>query len=104
QPRAELVRQLARLEPPRPVAAGGAGPVHPRLAAEAEDVLRGHDREAAARRERELDQAPGRIGGIEARRAPLVARQRAPPAERRVGVVGAGVDDAVLLVVLRAVR
>ena len=58
----------ARPEPPAPVALARPRQVHPRLAAEAEDVLRLHDREVGARGERELDQLPVRLDAGEAGR------------------------------------
>src|SRR5690349_3768875 len=75
-----LVRQLARPQAPRPVAHRAAGPVHARLAAEAEHVLRGNDCEVRARAERELDQAPARFGRVEAGCAALLRAERPVPA------------------------
>jgi hypothetical protein len=52
----------------------------------------------------ELDQAPGRRTGIDARPYAQALRQRFEPAAGRVGVVGRRVDDGLLLVVLESVR
>ena len=84
-------RELPRLESPLPVSRRGARPVHPRLAAEAEHVLRGDDGERRGRAVRDLDHLP---------------RGRAPAEEARdrVRVVDARVDDLVADVVLRPVR
>ncbi len=73
--------QLALLEPPAPVALGRAGPVHARLAPEPEHVLGGDDRGRRGRGERQLDQRPVRLGGIEARRG-LRPGRRARPTSR----------------------
>ena len=67
-----------------------AGTVHPCVVAEAEHVLRREDRQRGARAEREAQQLPV-----------VVLRKRG--GERR-RVVGRGVDDRVLTVVLRPVR
>src|SRR5262249_40394954 len=70
----ELIGELAWLQPPRPVARRTSGPVHPRLTAEADDVLCRDDRELRTRAERKLEQSRVRLGRIEAGRA---ARLRA---------------------------
>ena len=104
QPLGERRREPAALELPRPVSVGVAGMVHARVAVEAEHVLRGNDGERRARPEPELDQPPVRLGRIEARRVALALLQVAEPADGRVGVVRARVDDLVDAVVLEAVR
>ena len=80
---------------------GPAGDVHPRLAAEPEQVLRRHDRDVRLRGEREPDQEPARLvaRGSRPRRRPATrgggcGRRLLPPAERGVVVVRARVDDA----------
>ena len=95
--RASSGRQRARLEPPAPVAGRRARRVHPRLAAEAEHVLRlERSRSSPASRARARSATSAARPGSRpvARRRDGV--ERAPPAERRVDVVRAGVDDDVL--------
>ena len=82
--------ELALLEPPAPVAAHLAGPVHPRFRPELEHVLGRHHPERRARRQRQLDVRPHRL-----------IHER--PGER-VGVVGRGADDLVDAMVLEPVR
>src|SRR5262245_14807711 len=92
--------QLPGPELPQPVALARAGHVHPRLAAETEEVLRLDDRELGAGGERGLRQLPVRLPPREAGRGALFAGERAPPPDRRVAVVRAGVDDRAARVVL----
>ena len=67
-----------------------AGAVHPRLRPELEHVLRGHHRERRPRRERHLEERPGRpVGEVTC---------------ERVGVVRRRVDDLMHAVVLEPVR
>ncbi len=101
--RGEFTRQLPGPEPPGPVSGGRAGHVHPRLAPEPEHVLRLHDRELRARRERRLDQLPVRPGARKAGRDALARAQRPPPAERGIAVVRADVHDAPAPMVLQPV-
>src|SRR5665213_3827348 len=61
-----LPGELPALQPPRPVAGDLTGPVHARVAAEAEHVLRRDDGERRGRCGRELDQPPVRLARIEA--------------------------------------
>ena len=102
--RRERVRELPLLEPPAPVALLAAGDVHPRLAAEPEQVLHRHDREPRGRGVRELDEAPRRVGRVEPGPAARVLAERVPPPAGRVVVVRPRVDDAVLAVRVRPVR
>src|SRR5215213_2639945 len=85
-----LVSQLAGLEAPRPVALRLTRSVHPCPAPEPEHVLERDHRKPGPRGERELDQLPR-----------LLLRE---VAAQRVGVVGRGVDDLVLPVVLEPMR
>src|SRR5581483_12398704 len=61
EPGGELLVECAALEPEPPVACRGAGCVHPRLAAEPEQVLRREDGEARRRSQRKLDQEAVRL-------------------------------------------
>ena len=105
---AELLRQRARLELPPPRPGRGARHVHPRLRPEPQDVLQLHHRQLAAG-----DAWASRMSDHHGSSASTPARTNAsvracarrvgqglPPAARRVVVVRAGVDDAVLLVVV----
>ena len=101
--------EVGGLHAPQPVAAYGAGEVHAGLAAQAQQVLHGDDGGVGAAfpcsaQQRgddvvivlghaQLLAGEGLHGGLRVR----------PPAQRGVVVVGAGVDDAVFLVVLRQV-
>src|SRR5215210_9000733 len=89
-----LARELTGLQAPRPVALAATGRVHPRLAPEAEDVLRGHDGKGGARVVGQPDQRPVRLGRIELRLG-----IRTVPADRGVVVVGARIDELALAVV-----
>ena len=81
--------ELPGLEVPGPVAADLAGAIHPRLRPEPEHVLRRHHRERRARGQCQLEELPGGPVGEGSR--------------ERVGVVGRGVDNLVLAVVLEPV-
>ncbi len=85
--------------------------VHPRLAVQAEHVLSLDHRHARRRGEGEPDQRPpglvlahAMLGEHLVDRELLARVERVVPAPRRVVVVGAGVDDPVLDVVLEPVR
>ena len=101
--------EVGGLHAPQPVAAHGAGEVHAGLAAQTQQILHGDDggvgiaRPGGAQQRgndivvllghAQLLAGKGLHGGLRIR----------PPAQRGVVVVGAGVDDAVFLVVLRQI-
>src|SRR5207248_1213468 len=87
QPGRQVRRELSARQAPPPVASGRTRPVHACLATEAERVLRRHDRQRRARGERELDQAPVRLGRVEPRGGALAPLQAPVPADGRVGVM-----------------
>src|SRR5688572_26253681 len=64
QPRGDLRGEVVPLEPPLPVAAGAAGQVHARLAAEAEHVLQGHDGDVGHRRDERAHEVPVHRGAV----------------------------------------
>ena len=104
QPRRVLARELAALEPPRPVALdlARAGSCAPRCRGRARPAPgRSRAPRATASRARSAPSAARPDRGRS--RALLLLRQRREPADRRVGVVRARVDDLVLAVV-RAAR
>src|SRR5439155_2530722 len=100
----ELVGQLTAPQAPPPVAVSGAGAIHAALAAEAEGVLRGDDRERGARTMCKLDQVPRGLALVEPGSLAQPLRQRVEPAARGIGVVRRCVDDGLLLVVVGVVR
>src|SRR5262245_46401638 len=112
-------RQLIDSEAPAPVAAFAGRHVHPGLAAQTQHVLQRNDRCVGDRAERQPDEIPVDLTAVRAqilqsqgaltRHFVVAARAQAgafagEPADGGVIVVRAGVDDAVLDVVIRLVR
>src|SRR5499426_4177938 len=112
-------RQLIGSVAPAPVAAFAGRHVHPGLAAQAQHVLQRNDRGVGDRAERQPDEIPVDLMAFSAkilqgqvaltRHFVVAARAQAgalagEPADGGVVVVRAGVDDAVLDVVVRLVR
>src|SRR5262245_35378516 len=112
-------RQLIGGVAPTPVAAFAGWHVHPGLAAQAQHILQRNDRGVGDRAERQPDEIPVDLTTVRAqilqgqvaltRHFVVAARAQAgafagEPADGGVVVVRAGVDDAVLDVVVRLVR
>src|SRR5215813_1745649 len=112
-------RQLIGSVAPTPVAAFSGRHVHPGPAAQAQHVLQRNDRGVGDRAERQPDEIPVDLAAVRAqilqgqvaltRHFVVAARAQAgafagEPADGGVVVVSAGVDDAVLDVVIRLVR
>src|SRR5688572_24751379 len=68
--------------------------VESRLCAESEDVLRRRDRELRARAPHELEHLPMRLAARDLHAFTVAPPERAPPADRRVVVVGPRVGDS----------
>ena len=108
-PRHRRARQP--IQPPLPRARRTPRRVHPRLRPEPEHVLHLHHRHPRRRGVGEPDQRPVRLALAHARGVdrlldlePHLGRQRRVPAQHRVVVVRARVDDGVLAVVRRRVH
>src|ERR1035438_9340618 len=94
----QLACEAARVETPPPIAAMQAGSIHPRLAAESQDVLQRDDAQTRGgtlgrANERPMDAilAPSDIGLSVA--AFVFRRAGMPPSSDGVVVMGTGVDD-----------
>ena len=72
KPPHRVLSQLSWTQPPAPVAAGRSRPVHARLAAEAEQILRGNDRRIRDGRHHRANEVPVNLSTLEAEIAPRV--------------------------------
>ena len=100
QPPGQRGRQCTALEPPAPVSLRLAGPVHPRVAAEAEHVL-GRRRSRARRgRSTRARSGPSAARADRGRWPPVRAAEAREPTGSGVGVVRARVRDRVGAMVL----
>src|SRR5215831_11112447 len=66
----DLVGGLHRMQTPSPVAARGSWPIHPRVAAEPEDVLNRNDGQRRDRCEHRPDERPVHVATVESKIVP----------------------------------
>ncbi len=102
-------------QPPPPVATGRTGPIHTRVAAEAEEILHWNDCRIRNRRQRRADELPVHLSIVEVEitagvltlvpvireRPCAVANSTSPPPHGRVVVVSSGVDHKVPWIIVR---